>query len=82
MNVGNSSLYSTLDRGDGICRYFDEQSKLCTIYPNRPLMCNVDEAFRLCFQGTMTLEEYYTLNYAACHELKRKAGLMKGISHG
>lgn len=82
MSIGSSPLLSMLDRGDGICRYFDERSKLCTIYPNRPLICNVDKAFRLYFHESMTLDEYYALNYAACRELKRRAASAKGVSHG
>ncbi len=31
MNLKMSELYSDLDRGDGICRYLDVASKLCTI---------------------------------------------------
>lgn len=43
MNLSKSEIYSDLDRGDGICKYFDMDSKLCTIYEERPEKCNVDK---------------------------------------
>lgn len=36
MNLDKSDLYSDLNRGDGICKYFDEQTHLCSIYDERP----------------------------------------------
>lgn len=69
-NVGNSEIYSDLDRGDGKCRYFDESTKLCTIYENRPLKCNVDKTYDFYFKDKITKEEYYKMNYEACRKLK------------
>lgn len=69
-HVSLSKVYSSLDRGDGVCKYFDESSSLCTIYDNRPIECNVDAMFELRFWQTMTKEEYYELNYKGCRELK------------
>lgn len=43
MSLKKSELYSDLDRRDGICRYFDTDSKLCTIYNEPPDKCNVDK---------------------------------------
>ncbi|MCI9487268.1 MAG: YkgJ family cysteine cluster protein [Lachnospiraceae bacterium] len=43
MNLKRSSLYGDLDRGDGICRYFDGNARLCTVYENRPDKCFVSE---------------------------------------
>lgn len=40
MKIGESPIYSFLDRGDGICKYFDYDTKLCSIYDERPVMCN------------------------------------------
>ena len=31
MNLNKSDLYDDLNRGDGVCKYFDEVSKLCSI---------------------------------------------------
>jgi hypothetical protein len=67
-NLHLSELYRHLDRGDGVCRYLVEN--LCSIYPNRPLLCRVDESYEVFFRETMSLDEYYKLNYAVCNQLK------------
>lgn len=72
MNLKMSELYSDLDRGDGICRYFDVTSKQCSIYKNRPDKCNVDKMYEKFYKNTICIEEYYELNYEACNRLKRK----------
>ena len=65
-----SDIYAKLDRGDGVCRYFDEGTALCTIYNARPVVCNVDAAYEKYFKNQMPLDEYYKLNYEACETLK------------
>lgn len=71
MNLKKCQIYADLDRGDGICKYFNINSKLCTIYGERPEKCNVDKTYERFFKDKMTLEEYYQLNYKACIELKK-----------
>lgn len=70
-NLKMSSLYKELDRGDGICKNYDVNTKLCKIYFKRPLICNIDEIYYKYFQDILTLEQYYELNYEACNKLKR-----------
>ena len=70
-HVSLSQIYSELDRGDGVCKFFDEDTSLCSIYENRPIKCNVDAIFELYFSQKKTKEEYYELNYKACRELKK-----------
>lgn len=72
MNLQESNLYDDLNRGDGICRYFDTESKFCTIYENRPDKCNVERMYELVFKNSMSKEQYYKMNYAACNELKNR----------
>ena len=69
-SISNSPIYQHLDRGDGICKYFDDSTSLCSIYENRPVECNVDAMYELFFKSNMTKEEYYKLNYMACEKLK------------
>lgn len=78
MRVSSSPIYSDLDRGDGICRYFNSKTKLCNIYENRPSKCNVDKIYEVYFKNKMSKEEYYKLNYSACEKLK-KEGVKKCI---
>ena len=72
--VSTSEIYAGLDRGDGICRYYDDSTKLCSIYDSRPIICNVDKAYQEFFQDKMSMEEYYALNYKSCQTLKKKTG--------
>ena len=67
-NLKFSPNYADLDRGDGICKYL--KGNLCSIYQNRPLKCRIDDSYHVFFRETMTLEEYYELNYNACKILK------------
>jgi len=72
MKVGSSAIYSILDRGDGVCKYFNSASNLCTIYYDRPLLCNVDEMYKAHFKDKMSKEEYYNLNYKVCKQFKQR----------
>ncbi len=68
------SLGEDLNRGDGVCRYFDDESHLCTIYDSRPLFCNVERTYNEMFASSMSKEEYYGLNYASCKRIKEEYG--------
>lgn len=70
MTVGTSPIYKELDRGDGICIYFDDNLKLCNIYDNRPIVCNIDEIYSSFFSDKMSKEDYYKINYESCELLK------------
>lgn len=70
-NLNKSSLYTNLDRGDGICKYL--KGNLCSIYTKRPLLCRIDDCYDLYFKSKMTQEEYYKLNMIVCQELKRNS---------
>ncbi len=75
MQLSLSELYSDLDRGDGVCKYFNLDTKLCSIYEKRPIKCNIDQTYHLFFESTMSKEQFYELNYVACAELKRRSKL-------
>lgn len=72
MNLKMSELYNDLDRGDGICKYFDKILKLCSIYNDRPDKCNVDKMYEEFYKDKIRIEEYYELNYVVCKNLKCK----------
>ena len=71
-SLAGVELYAGLDRGAGTCKFFDENSRLCTIYQDRPLLCRVDESYERYFADSMTREAYEQLNYEACSELKKR----------
>lgn len=73
MSVSKSAVYEKMDRGDGVCKHFDDSLKLCTIYEKRPLLCNIDEMYNQFFCEIMSKKEYYNLNYAGCKMLKEQS---------
>ena len=70
MQVDRSILYAELDRGDGVCRFFDDKLKLCAIYETRPLLCNVDDAYSIYFRDKISKDDYYNLNYEMCRKFR------------
>ena len=71
MNLKRNPLYKNLDRGDGVCRYFDEKTHLCTIYDKRPVICNIDKMYEIYYSSQMSRDEYYRLNQKCCQILKK-----------
>jgi len=71
-NLNLNPLYEELDRGDGVCKYFDEKTNLCKIYNNRPLICNIDAIYDLMFSNQMSRSQYYHLNKESCQTLRKK----------
>ena len=69
-SLAGHDLYRELDRGDGVCKYYDAGTKLCRIYEERPLLCNVDLYFETVLAGKIAQEDYYKANYAACAALR------------
>lgn len=67
-NLHLSPLYKELDRGDGVCVYL--VGNLCSIYEQRPLLCRIDDCYEAYFKSSMSLDEYYKLNYDVCKKLK------------
>lgn len=62
-----------LDRGDGACRHYDDQTRLCTIYDTRPLVCQVDKQYRLNYQQQYSWQAFIEVNRIACQQLEKMA---------
>ncbi len=60
-------ILSEYDNGNGVCRYLE--NNLCSIYENRPLICNTDEMYRSYFREIMTEKEFVTINMEACIQI-------------
>ena len=69
-SVGQSDAYRDLDRGDGMCRHYDDMTHLCRIYDHRPIRCNVDAFYDAFLSGKIPYEDYVAQNRAACQELR------------
>ena len=70
--VNFSPQTAFLDRGDGICRYFDDQTNLCTIYETRPLVCRVKEYYQAFLSSQYSWEEFIRLNQEICQKLQKE----------
>lgn len=62
-----------LDRGDGTCKYYEEVTKRCIIYSERPSICQVDRQYKIRYSHQYTWNEYVSLNYEACKNLQDNA---------
>ncbi|WP_265490275.1 YkgJ family cysteine cluster protein [Mergibacter septicus] len=60
-----------LDRGDGICKYYNQQTKLCTIYANRPEICRVDKQYITHYKNQYSWQEFVVINLGICDILKK-----------
>ncbi len=58
-----------------MCKYYDEQKKLCSIYYERPVICNVDAYYESQLKEVVDRETYYKTNYAECEKLKSEANI-------
>ncbi len=68
-NLDRNDIYKNLHNGSGVCKYLDLKTNLCTIYVNRPILCNIDLSYKLYFSDKLSLEEYYNLNYEGCQNI-------------
>lgn len=64
-NLHKNNLYNLLNRGDGICKNFNEIKNLCNIYEKRPSICRIMEIKKTLFQE-MATKVYIQKNIEAC----------------
>lgn len=72
INLQLNKIYESLDRGDGICMFFDESTRLCTIYESRPIICNIEKYYETYLKYKISRIEFYKLNKEACKTLQNK----------
>lgn len=63
------NIYSELDDGKGVCRYFNKIARSCSIYDRRPLKCRIDEGYK--YLKHIPYKEYIWMTYQACEYLQR-----------
>lgn len=73
-NLQNSEIYHSLDDGTGVCKFFDKEMKICTIYDHRPQICNINAMYHSSF-SFMRYEEYIELNIKACQTAQKQNNL-------
>lgn len=61
---------------DGSCKYLLPNNK-CSIYDDRPLICQIDGYYKAVMYRFMSLEDFYDINNKACIELKERRFLRR-----
>lgn len=69
-HVHLSQKTAYLDRGDGVCRHLDDDSDLCTIYENRPLICQIENYYHQHYAHLYDWDDFVTLNLDICQALQ------------
>ena len=72
--IFKSELTKHLDRGDGVCKHLCDKNNLCTIYDERPCVCQIDSFYNY-ISADITLIEYYKINAKICNDLLIKHNL-------
>ncbi len=73
--IGLSELGREMALPNGICKFLNQDTNLCTKYESRPIFCNVDKYYDLYLINVLSREEYYRQNLESCKQLRRKLGL-------
>lgn len=55
-----------------MCRHYDDQLKLCSIYESRPEICRVDYQFVTNYRTLMDWPTFVKLNLDACNRLQQQ----------
>jgi Fe-S-cluster containining protein len=74
-SLSNISLAAQYDSGNGTCKYLKEN--LCSIYKERPLICNVGKMYTVYFKNSMTEIQYIKKNLQSCISIAKSFGKEK-----
>jgi Fe-S-cluster containining protein len=66
----NVSAATEYNRGDGVCKYLD--GNLCSVYTERPLLCNVEGMYQAYFKDSMDEDTFFKMNLNACIEIAKR----------
>ncbi len=66
-----SEITAYLDKGDGVCRHFDDTTNLCSIYDDRPLICRVEDYYNVNLSHEITWEKFSKINENICKQLQK-----------
>ncbi|KHM51450.1 hypothetical protein NZ47_10510 [Anaerovibrio lipolyticus] len=70
-SIGKTIWGKAMALEDGSCKWLNTETNLCTIYNNRPTMCNVDECYEKFYITEMSRDDFYQLNKQVCHMLQK-----------
>lgn len=69
-NIDKIPELSEFHNGDGVCIYLN-RNNLCSIYENRPDICNVEKMYQLKYKDIMSWDEYEKMNMEGCRILRK-----------
>lgn len=69
-NIGKVFWAKSMALSNGICKYLNQETNLCTIYNNRPIFCNVDAFYEKYLKNKMFIDEFYVKNKSECKKLQ------------
>lgn len=69
-NIDKIPELSEFHNGDGVCIYLN-RNNLCSIYENRPDICNVEKMYQLKYKDIMSWDEYEKMNMEGCRILQK-----------
>ena len=75
MHISGIKELQNYDLGNGDCKFFDTEQKICKIYNERPLVCMVDKMYETHFKTKYNKMEFYNINAKICNELQEKHGI-------
>lgn len=70
--IGKVPLRKNMALSNGICRYLNQKTNLCTIYEKRPIFCNVDAFYEKYYKDKISIESFYKINKEECKKLRQK----------
>jgi Fe-S-cluster containining protein len=67
--VGFSPQTQFLDRGDSVCRHFNEKTNLCNIYEDRPIVCRIEDYYTTYLSSQIGWIDFIEINQEICKKL-------------
>lgn len=58
----------------GACEKYNEETRQCDVYGNRPDVCSVNKSFRRFAKDKQSRKQYYELNGRECNKMIRENG--------
>lgn len=68
-NISLSKETIFLDRGDGICKYFNTKDYLCSIYEKRPEICRINNQYQNHYKKIYSWSDFVEINLQVCNAL-------------
>jgi Fe-S-cluster containining protein len=72
--VGYLKEVAHLDRGDFACKHLSDTNE-CTIYCNRPPICDIEKVYKNKLSKHITKQEYFKIAAEACNKMQNMVGL-------